>query len=418
MADRTLPSSQDGTSPTCSDTSNAVKTEEGRQDTPVSGPPVTAPAPLQPGPKSPESTEGLSLATREHRQTKPKNDVDASTVASLEHAIISSELEAQFGGLFIKTPPISPKTTPLPYPQRPKDPTAPFPARKYTLRRVEDVDGAASTDPTDEIAEVTDDLDGFSLEELEEVRRQEMQIALDKMRELLRRSGRLYRPHRFPGIDMNFGQRRPRYTLIEYFEDSQFTDFGGPAERKRTAENNMRFSFRAHIIPMELDEVEFGGMFERIFVGTGIVGLPPGSWSPTGKDVFQEWRGKTFLKQVMIKLLDIGDKVVEWKKNQPEVKTNNLKREVPHNPFTKGFGPDTKRVKMHKRTSTIVLSDEWRSRRRMQEKKAGRWTDGTLRMDRMWSEFYWVLDEDDPLKAVWGEDQKRPVARRRGKLTL
>jgi hypothetical protein len=47
------------------------------------------------------------------------------------------------------------------------------------------------------------------------------------------------------------------------------------------------------------------------------------------------------------------------------------------------------------------MSDEWRARRRSQEKKAGRWTDGTLRMDRMWDEFHWVLNNDDPLDAVW-----------------
>jgi hypothetical protein len=37
------------------------------------------------------------------------------------------------------------------------------------------------------------------------------------------------------------------------------------------------------------------------------------------------------------------------------------------------------------------VSEQWRKRRREQEKKAGRWSDGTLRMDRMWGNFFWVL---------------------------
>jgi hypothetical protein len=48
-----------------------------------------------------------------------------------------------------------------------------------------------------------------------------------------------------------------------------------------------------------------------------------------------------------------------------------------------------------------VMSEEWRARRRIQEKKAGRWTDGTARMDRLWNTFHWVLDVDDPRDASW-----------------
>jgi hypothetical protein len=58
-------------------------------------------------------------------------------------------------------------------------------------------------------------------------------------------------------------------------------------------------------------------------------------------------------------------------------------------------------MKAFKRGSVKVASDAWRVRRRAQEKKAGRWTDGTLRMNRLWDHFHWVLNVDDPLDAVW-----------------
>ena len=54
------------------------------------------------------------------------------------------------------------------------------------------------------------------------------------------------------------------------------------------------------------------------------------------------------------------------------------------------------------------MSDEWRAQRRIQEKKAGRWTDGTPRQNRMWEAFSWVLDVEDPRKNVWvASDAKR-----------
>jgi hypothetical protein len=48
-----------------------------------------------------------------------------------------------------------------------------------------------------------------------------------------------------------------------------------------------------------------------------------------------------------------------------------------------------------------VMSDEWRAKRRAQEKRAGRWTDDTLRQNQIWEAFSWVLDADDPRANVW-----------------
>ncbi|KAE8444584.1 hypothetical protein EG329_014415 [Mollisiaceae sp. DMI_Dod_QoI] len=68
---------------------------------------------------------------------------------------------------------------------------------------------------------------------------------------------------------------------------------------------------------------------------------------------------------------------------------------------SRGMVQDLKRYKRQKvrrcEKSEQVMSEAWRARRREQEKKAGRWTDGTMLMDRMWEEFYWVSDFDDPL---------------------
>lgn len=58
----------------------------------------------------------------------------------------------------------------------------------------------------------------------------------------------------------------------------------------------------------------------------------------------------------------------------------------------------------HAERNRLVVDDGWRKRMRSRAIKAGRWTDGTARQDRLWEEFFWVLDgvvEGPPL------DQKR-----------
>lgn len=60
-----------------------------------------------------------------------------------------------------------------------------------------------------------------------------------------------------------------------------------------------------------------------------------------------------------------------------------------------------KRVKVNRGKPRLVMNEEWRKRRREQEKRAGRWTDGTIRMSRLWKEFYWVLNVDDPSMNIW-----------------
>jgi hypothetical protein len=62
-----------------------------------------------------------------------------------------------------------------------------------------------------------------------------------------------------------------------------------------------------------------------------------------------------------------------------------------------------KKLKTQSKKSEEVMSEAWRARRRLQEKKAGWWTDGTVRMDRLWEGFYWVLNVDDPDDVRTGE---------------
>jgi hypothetical protein len=47
------------------------------------------------------------------------------------------------------------------------------------------------------------------------------------------------------------------------------------------------------------------------------------------------------------------------------------------------------------------MSDELRARRSIQEKKAGRWTDGSIRMDKLWHGFHWVLPDEDWKNKAW-----------------
>lgn len=54
------------------------------------------------------------------------------------------------------------------------------------------------------------------------------------------------------------------------------------------------------------------------------------------------------------------------------------------------------------RESEQVMSDEWRARRRLQEKRAGRWIDGTIRIDKLWEAFHWVLEDDKFEDKTWG----------------
>jgi hypothetical protein len=82
-----------------------------------------------------------------------------------------------------------------------------------------------------------------------------------------------------------------------------------------------------------------------------------------------------------------ADNLARWR--PPELEANVIFER----PRKRGKSPHTR--------AEQVMSEEWRARRRFQETKAGRWTDGTYRMNRMWAEFHWVLNFDEPDKTIW-----------------
>ena len=118
----------------------------------------------------------------------------------------------------------------------------------------------------------------------------------------------------------------------------------------------------------------------------------------------------------MTNFLDIGENVIQWKKSNFKAKSNSLKRKDHVAPEAEGLVALAQKFKTAEKASVKLMSDEWKARRRLQEKKAGRWTDGTLRIHRMWDEFHWVLNLDDPRYVHWGREaellsvQRGPVS--------
>jgi hypothetical protein len=218
--------------------------------------------------------------------------------------------------------------------------------------------------------------------------------------------------NRFRGIDMNEGWNRAAATLWNFTTDaSYFVPYneGGPEIRMKIAESLNRFSLWAQLEPIEWDPEELKGMFDKVFVGEGLGNhgwaRKPGSWWGQRKKVFDGNRGRNFLQEIDMWIEEIEDGLEKWKSEHKGMmfaigslkrKASSAKSEVDIEGHSR-----RKRIKLLKTKSEQVMSEEWRARRRMQEKKAGRWTDGTLRMDRMWAEFHWVLNEDDPKDEVW-----------------
>jgi hypothetical protein len=63
------------------------------------------------------------------------------------------------------------------------------------------------------------------------------------------------------------------------------------------------------------------------------------------------------------------------------------------------YRPVKRRCTQGLQHTPIAISDAWRSRRRTRAIRRGTWTDGTMRQNRLWAEFHWVLDgevETDP----------------------
>ncbi len=218
--------------------------------------------------------------------------------------------------------------------------------------------------------------------------------------------------NRFRGIDMNEGWNRAAATLWNFTIDaSYFVPYngGGPEIRMKIAESLNRFSLWAQLEPIEWDPEELKGMFDKAFVGEGLGNSgwarKPGSWWGQRKKVFDGHRGRNFLQQIDMWIEEIEDGLEKWKSEHKGMlfTIGSLKRQASSAKSEVDIEGNSrkKRVKLPKTKSEQVMSEAWRARRRIQEKKAGRWTDGTLRMDCMWAGFHWVLNADDPKDEVW-----------------
>jgi hypothetical protein len=392
------------TAPTFSDEVETACVNTGVEGTTVSSLPAGSSTPSHTSLERLEDTPDSRVSAVQGEPANINND--DSIISSLRQTIFSPELEAEFNDFFITSPSISPKTSPLPYIQRPQSPGALFPAQKYALPTL--TDDSATHCSVDDVSDDTNSARDVSLypNYPDEWREWDIENALAKLVVRFSPSLLIPKPNPFPGINLNFGWNRAHYAVLDRLIcDVDVANLASPEEKKRLFECFKGYSFWAQMKPIELDEEQFGGMFERLFMGTGSVGRKPGSWWATKKDVFKEWRGKPVLRQIMTNFLKIGESVAQWKKSNLGAETNNLKRKSQGAPEVEGDDPVARKIKIARNISVKVMSDEWRVRRRLQEKKAGRWTDGTLRMDRMWDEYYWVLNCDNPRDALWDKGE-------------
>lgn len=218
---------------------------------------------------------------------------------------------------------------------------------------------------------------------------------------------RLEAKNRFRGIEMNQGNNRESACLLNFMNDlpSSAPHFeGGPEMRMKIRESLNRFSLWAQLEPVKWDAEELKGMFDVVFVGEGLGNSgwarKPGSWWAQRKKLFDGHKGRTFLEELHLWVGEIEDGREKWKRENKgklfEIGSLKRKRTSAKREVDVEGDMRRKMVNMPKTKSEQVMSEEWRARRRLQEKKAGRWTDGTCRMDQMWAEFHWVLNEDDP----------------------
>jgi hypothetical protein len=231
-------------------------------------------------------------------------------------------------------------------------------------------------------------------------------------REFLSNAEELEARNRFRGIDMNEGWNRAAASLWNFTVDApSFVpyDEGGPEIRMKITEMMNRFSLWSQLEPIEWHADELKGMFHKVFVGEGLGNSgwarKPGSWWGQRKNLFDGHRGRTFLEEIDLWIEEIEDGRNKWRQENKGMlfAIGSLKRKASTARFEVDVDNDSrrKRVKMSKTKSEQIMSEEWRAKRRLQEKKAGRWTDGTLRMDRIWAGFHWVLNTDDPKDETW-----------------
>ncbi|TGO56420.1 hypothetical protein BCON_0078g00090 [Botryotinia convoluta] len=219
----------------------------------------------------------------------------------------------------------------------------------------------------------------------------------------------------YPHLDLNSGWNRARV------QGEQWHDNFNPWQKPNTKilevvhlqEQLLKFSWGEQVDSIVVDGGLAEGVFEKVFEGVDaekerMAGRGqkrmPGAWWAQRKLIFYDLKGRGFREEVHIKNCQIWDGVKLWAANEIDAEYSKLKRKIDvveemavkagDLEQTQIEEPIPKRHKARRRIAH-VMSAAWRAKRRNQEKKAGRWTDGTPLQNRMWAEFHWVLDAPD-----------------------
>ncbi|EDO02045.1 predicted protein [Sclerotinia sclerotiorum 1980 UF-70] len=209
----------------------------------------------------------------------------------------------------------------------------------------------------------------------------------------------------YPHLNLNSGWNRAR-VQGEQWHDS-FCPVQIPNKKilevVQLREQFARFSWSAQVDAIIVDAGLSKGVFGRIFEGVDAerermegCGLKrvPGAWWGRRQRVFRDMMGRGFREELFIRNCLIWDGVKIWASNKGiDGEYGKLKRkidvleemaiEADDMKETLIQQPHAKKLKTHRRVAQ-VMSAEWRSRRRGQEKKAGRWTDGTPLQNLLW----------------------------------
>ncbi|PQE12767.1 hypothetical protein CJF30_00002638 [Rutstroemia sp. NJR-2017a BBW] len=217
----------------------------------------------------------------------------------------------------------------------------------------------------------------------------------------------------FSHLRMNEGWARARCQGELYFVEMSSQQPGEVdgriQERIRVRESLARFTFWEQLEPMVMDAGMTKGVFGKVFLGAQQKGernadgyrwkRAPGAWWARRKRLFDGKKGKDFGEWVWLKTWKIKDRVVIWAEENEWKVDNTLKRKRGllqrqsrnADDTEQHTGYPSKRIRVGQ-TALKPVDEKWRARRREQEKKAGRWTDGTLRMDRLWDGFHWITE--------------------------
>lgn len=222
----------------------------------------------------------------------------------------------------------------------------------------------------------------------------------------------------FPEIDMNQGWNRSRCEGKLAFEEEKdiFPVLRGGAQEKLDVLGALRgWSWQRQGEGIQWVLEDLRGVFDMVFVGDGgrngergcAWAREPGSWWGADKRLGLQMscRGTIFLDELEAQTSFLESQLLSWTESQTrqrEVRNQNhvfqpaaVYRKRSSDNALGGQIRITKRCRSAWANAKRFQNDSWRKRRREQERKAGRWLDGTHRMWRVWDEFFWVLDAGD-----------------------